>query len=89
MGDFGPRFNDIDTLIGFVEHANRNGLQFIGHGNDGNSGIPLVTSVDIVNLQLQVEVAIGMLHLQGGCLNGVNRAKCGHGREVQVVAGIT
>ena len=88
MRNLRPCLDDVYFLISFVEHTYGDGLQLVAHRDDGNGSIALAACLHVVDFQFKILVAVGMLYLQGWCLDGIDGAECWHGREVQVVAGI-
>ena len=88
MRNLRPCLNDVYLLVCLVEHTHSDGLQLVAHRDDGHGGIALAACLHVVDFQFQVLVAVGMLNLQGRCLDGIDGAECRHGGEVQVVAGI-
>ena len=88
MRNLGPRLNDVDVLVGLIEHFHGDRLQLVLHGDGVEDGVAGVGRGVVGDLQFKVQVAVGMLNLQCRCLDGVDGAKGRHRREVQVGAGV-
>ena len=67
-------------------------LDYAGHVSEGSGeNIFLVEGDKLVvgDLELKVQVAVGMLHLNGGQVDGVHGAECGQCREIKVSTTVT
>ena len=81
-----PRFDDVYVPVSLVADLYREGHQPVLHRDGMDDGICLVGGFVTGDLQLQVLVAIGVLHLQRGQMDGIYRTEGWKCREVQVVA---
>ena len=84
-----PCLDDVHLLVGFVVELHGDGQQLVLHGEGMHDGRTIVHGLVVGDVQLQVLVTIGMLHLNGRQMNHVYRAKGRQCREVQCVASIT
>ena len=86
VGNFCPSLNNVNLLICLVEQTHAHSLQLVTKQKDVYNGIAIVCTTVFIDLQLQVKVAVGVLHLQGGQLNHIYRAESRQCGKVEIVA---
>ena len=89
MGDFGPSLNHVHVFVGFIEHFHCDGQQFVGHRENVKLRAVIAARFVVGDLELKVQVAVGMLHLNSRQMDGVHGAECGQCREVKVGTSVT
>ena len=86
--DAGPGLDDVHLIICFIVELHRDGQQAVLHRERVDGGVAVARLAVVGDLQLQVLVAAGVLHLDGGQMDGIDGAEGRQCREVKVVAGI-
>ena len=87
--DFSPSLNHVHVFVGFIEHFHCDGQQFVGHRENVKLRAVVAAGFVVGDLELKVQVAVGMLHLNSRQLDGVHGAECGQCREVKVGTTVT